>query len=88
MKLMTQFLFLHPTHKRLVEFVSETVFLGFIKFYRQNDLKKQLNEITNAFYLLETEKDSDLIETENKLLNTAKVYSKKFSNDCLTIGRE
>ena len=42
---MGQFLFLHPTYKRLVEFVSETVFLSYIKFYRQNDFKKQLNEL-------------------------------------------
>ena len=45
MQLMGQFLFLHPTYKRLVEFVSETVFLSYIKFYRQNDFKKQLNEL-------------------------------------------
>ena len=57
---MSQFLFLHPTYKRLVDFVSETVFLSFIKFYRQNDYKRHLNEINHEYHLLDSEVLSDL----------------------------
>ena len=61
---MSQFLFLHPTHKRLVEFVSETVFLSFIKYYRQNDFKKQLNELNKEYYSLDLDKETDLLELD------------------------
>ena len=64
MQLMSQFLFLHPTHKRLVEFVSETVFLSFIKYYRQNDFKKQLNELNKEYYSLDLDKETDLLELD------------------------
>lgn len=61
---MTQFLFLHPTNKRLVDSESESVFLSFIKYYRQNDLKKQIQELINAFYAIDSDQQSDLIELE------------------------
>ena len=33
MKLIAQFLFLHPNYKRLIEFSSETTLLNFIKYF-------------------------------------------------------
>lgn len=42
MKLIAQFLFLHPNYKRLIEFASETTVLNFIKYYREKIFKKEL----------------------------------------------
>lgn len=42
MKLIAQFLFLHPNYKRLIEFASETIVLNFIKYYREKIFKKDL----------------------------------------------
>ena len=67
MQLMGQFLFLHPTYKRLVEFVSETVFLSYIKFYRQNDFKNQLNELNKEYYSLNLDKETDLLELDVRI---------------------
>ena len=67
MQLMGQFLFLHPTYKRLVEFVSETVFLSYIKFYRQNDFKKQLNELNKEYYAQNLDTKNDLLELDVRL---------------------
>ena len=61
---MGQFLFLHPAYKRLVEFVSETAFLGYIKLYRQSDFKKQLNELNKEYYSLDLDKETDLLELD------------------------
>lgn len=42
MKLIAQFLFLHPNYKRLIEFASETTVLNYIKYYREKIFKKEL----------------------------------------------
>ena len=44
MQLISQFLFLHPSYKRLVEFAAETTMANYVKYYRQNLVKNQLNE--------------------------------------------
>ena len=61
---MSQFLFLHPAYKRLVDFVSETVFTSYIKSYRQNEFKKQLSELNNQYYSLNLDKETDLLELD------------------------
>lgn len=44
MKLMAQFLFLHPNCKRQIDYAIETQLSNFIKYYREKIFKKQLME--------------------------------------------
>ncbi|CAF0715052.1 unnamed protein product [Brachionus calyciflorus] len=88
LKLMTQFLSLHPAQKRLVDFISENVFISFIKYYRQNNLKNQLNELNEEFNSIDSEKQADLVELESILQNMAKNFSKKICTECLAAGKE
>ena len=75
MKLMSNFLFLHPNHKRLVDFTSESVFISFIKFYRKNDLKKQLQEMNNVFFTFNFE-ENDLDSSETDVIKAILLFNK------------
>jgi len=44
MQLISQFLFLHPSYKRLVEFAAETTLANYIKYFRQSIFKRRLND--------------------------------------------
>ena len=48
MKLMAQFLFLHPSCKRHIDYAIETQLSNFIKYYREKIFKKQLVEKLDA----------------------------------------
>jgi hypothetical protein len=77
---MSHFLFLHPNYKKLVDFISESVFINFIKYYRKNDLKKHLQEMNAAYYALnlnETNIESTESEVYFQLLTNYK-YIKNF----------
>ncbi len=49
MKLETQFFHLHPSLKRVIEFVSERVISNYVRSYKQNTFKSQLNEAKEDF---------------------------------------
>jgi len=89
MKLMAQFLFLHPTYKRLIEFVSETVFLTFTRLFRHNELKKFLNQMVNEYFQANpAEKENDSSQTEICLTTTSLKFSKSCSCECLEQGKK
>ncbi len=45
----TQFFHLHPSLKRVIEFVSERVISNYIKSYKQTTFKQQLNDVKEEF---------------------------------------
>lgn len=68
MKLIAQFLNTNPSHKKIIEFISESAFVSFVKLFRQNDLKEIIEELNNQLIIIHKEKKNDHIEYE--------VYSK------------
>lgn len=64
MQLISQFLFLHPNYKRLVEFAAETTIANYIKYFRLNTLKIKLNEEIKAEAEKQTGKEYDPADTE------------------------
>ena len=64
MQLTSQFLFLHPNYKRLVEFAAETTIANYIKYFRLNIFKIKLNEEIKAEALKQTGKEYDQTETQ------------------------
>jgi hypothetical protein len=85
---MTQFLFMHPSFKRIVEFISETVFSSYIKYYRHNELKKELNDFIDYYYTHNNVDDNnreiiDLSELENNIKNLLNFYSKNCATKCI-----
>lgn len=70
MQLISQFLFLHPSYKRLVEFAAETTMTNYIKYFRQNIFKRRLNEEIKLEATEQLGKEYDSIEAEvNFLIN-------------------
>ena len=67
MQLISQFLFLHPNYKRLVEFAAETTMANYIKYFRQNIFKHRLNEEikVDAAEQQGKEYDSNEVEVRN-----------------------
>jgi hypothetical protein len=66
MKLIAQFLFLHPNIKKLIDFVADNVFISFVKYYRQSGLQKKLEEMYTAYETLDL-KDEDMESTETEV---------------------
>lgn len=64
MQLISQFLFLHPSYKRLVEFAAETTMANYIKYFRQNIFKRRLNEEIKLEAMEQLGKEYDSIEAE------------------------
>ena len=89
LKLMSQFLFLHPNCKRIVDFNSEQAVINFVKYFRPNVLGKCLTELNAAYYALNlTEADLESTETEAKLLSMAQESSKLTQELCLESGKK
>jgi hypothetical protein len=64
MQLISQFLFLHPSYKRLVEFAAETTLANYVKYYRHNFFKNQLNEEIKLEAMKLVDKEFDYNEAE------------------------
>ncbi len=45
----TQFFHLHPSLKRVVEFISERIVNNFVRNYKQNIFKAELNDYKDTF---------------------------------------
>lgn len=70
MQLISQFLFLHPSYKRLVEFAAETTMANYIKYFRQSIFKRRLNEEIKLEAMEQLGKEYDSMEAEvNFLIN-------------------
>lgn len=64
MKLIAQFLNTNPSHKKIIDFISESSFVSFVKLFRQNDLKEIIKELKNELISIHKEKKNDQIEFE------------------------
>ena len=79
LKLMAHFLFLHPSLKRQVDFLSECLFANFVIDFRQNELRRLMSALAEdacaALDKLDSKDSIDLSESEvnNRLRNQVKV---------------
>jgi hypothetical protein len=93
MQLMNQFLFMHPSFKRTVEFVSEIVFSSYVKSFRQTELKKELNDFMECYFNQNNQDMAtdemnqreiiDLSELENSIKNLLHYFSKNCAIRCV-----